>query len=72
MPLVWPSKRDRIVRLADTILLIETLSFVAPGSKKRASSFVPGGPLGDQLPDVSQRMSAPLAADQMLVAALAI
>jgi hypothetical protein len=53
------------------VLAVTTLSTVAsataPGLKKRASSFVPGDPVGDQLAAVSQ--SPPLGPDQVYVAA---
>src|SRR5260370_1013068 len=45
-------------------------SATAPGLKKRASSFGPGGPLGDQLPAVDQRVCPPTA-DQEWVPARA-
>src|SRR6266516_7386598 len=52
LPLVGPTHRRSIVISADTTLLIDRLSLVEPVSKKRASSFGPGGPAGDQLAGV--------------------
>src|SRR5436190_6207908 len=59
--LVAPSQSERTVRFAVTMLVTETRSLEAPAPRKRASSFTPGGPPGDQFAGVSQNKSVPLA-----------
>ncbi len=66
MLFVWPTQSLWMVILVDTTLSM-VASATAPGLKKRASSFVPGGPLGDQLLEFVQ--SPPLGPDQVKFAA---